>query len=167
MRPMTSPRRSLIESFAFSPAKANLSGLVTSVVHDHSPRMIERHRGKEAALLLNPDDLLALLESHPIRTRASVEAGEFAVSVPDWGVAGFGETFDEATDDLLEQMRSYASDYLSRLAFYLETNRREHAPAVMRFALTAEEQQRQLLLDDSRRTTPAPEHSRPPAVAGQ
>lgn len=164
---MTASRRAIIPSFAFSPAKANLSSLVTSVVHDHAPRMIERHRGREAALLLNPDDLRALLEAHPIRTNASVEAGEFTVAVPDWGVAGFGDTFDAATDDLLEQMRSYATDYLGRLAFYLATNRREHAPAVMRFALTPDEEQRQLLLDDARRTSPAAERSRQLAYAGQ
>ncbi len=156
---MTTSGRAIIPSLAFSLAKANLSSLVTSVVHDHAPRLLERHRGKETALLLNPDDLRALLESHPIRAHASVEAGEFAISVAEWGVAGFGETFDAATDDVLEQMRSYAADYLGRLAFYLATNRREHAPAVMRFALTPEDEQRQLLLDDSRRTTPVIEDS--------
>lgn len=164
---MTTSGRSIIQSTAFSPAKANLSELVTSVVHDHALRMIERHRGRESALMLNPDDLRAVLESHPVHSVASVEAGEFIVAVPDWGVAGFGRTFEGAVYDLLEQMRSYAQDYLAKLSFYLETNRREHAPAVIRFALTAEEGQRDLVLGDSVRAGRASEGSRQLAVAGQ
>lgn len=135
----------MIRAVEFSPAKARLSELMTRVVHEHRPQMIQRHGGKEEALLLNPDDLRAMLEGEEIDVLASVDEGEFIVSVPTWGISGAGATFDEAQADLIEEAREYVADYLGRVGFYLQTHRRSHALAVLRFALTPTDEQVELL----------------------
>ncbi len=145
----------MIPAVEFSPAKARLSELMTSVVHEHLPRLIQRHGGKEEALLVNPGDLLAMLEHESIKTTASVEGGEFVVSVPSWGLDGVGASLEEAVNDLLEEARLYVTDYLQRIDFYLQTNRRAHALGVLRFALTPPEQQADVLLSDASETPEA------------
>jgi hypothetical protein len=139
----------MIPAVDFSPAKAQLSELMTSVVHQHLPRLIQRHGGKEEALLLNPDDLRAMLEHEFIATTAYVDDGEFVVSVPSWGLDGIGPSFDEALNELVEEARLYVADYLQRIDFYLQTNRRSHALGILRFALTPPEQQADVLLSGS------------------
>ncbi len=139
----------MIPAVDFSPAKAQLSELMTSVVHQHLPRLIQRHGGKEEALLLNPGDLRAMLEHESIPTTAYVDHGEFVASVPSWGVDGIGPSFEEALDELVEEARLYVADYLQRIDFYLQTNRRSHALGVLRFALTPPEQQADVLLSRS------------------
>lgn len=136
----------MIPAVDFSPAKAQLSELMTSVVHQHLPRLIQRHGGKEEALLLNPDDLRAMLEHEFIETTAHVDEGEFVVSVPSWGLDGVGSSFNEALNELLDEARLYVTDYLQRIDFYMQTNRRSQALGVLRFALTPSEQQGDVLL---------------------
>jgi hypothetical protein len=65
--------------------------------------------------------------------------------VPRLGVLGFGATADEALADLVIELRAYARDYFERASFYAATDRAEHAPWLLRFALTPPDQQLELL----------------------
>jgi PHD/YefM family antitoxin component YafN of YafNO toxin-antitoxin module len=143
----------LIPAIRFSPAKARLSELLTEVVHHHAPRVIERHRGKESAILLRSEDLLAILESeHRLSVEVAVEEESVTAAIAELGVLGLGSTIAEAMDDLRQELRRYVADYVDRLGFYLQTDRARHAAAVVRLALTPEEDWAQLLVDDSRAT---------------
>jgi hypothetical protein len=44
------------------------------------------------------------------------------------------------------EVRLYAADYFERAAFYAATDRAEHAPWLLRFALTPAAEQRDLLI---------------------
>lgn len=160
----------MIPAIQFSPAKAQLSDVMTSVVHRHQVRLIQRHHGKEEALVMNPSDLLGMLAHATIPTTTHVDEDEFVMSVPAWDLTGVGKTFDEALHDLVDEMRDYVADYIDRMAFYLQTSRREHAPAVFRFALTPPEAHADLLLTDSEAAdaplTPLPA-AREPVLAGR
>jgi len=148
---------SLIPALAFSPAKSKLSEVLTEVFHHHAPRIIERHRGKESAVLLRPDDLLALLESdHRLSVEAAIEEHAVTVAVKELGLLGFGSNVSEAMEDLSGELRRYVADYVQRFAFYLATDRRRHAAAVIRLALTPEEDWSKLLLDDSQAKSSQP-----------
>lgn len=130
----------------FSRAKSELSALMDQVVREHRPTVIERRR--EAMVALSLDDLRSLLAAFPFAPRVVVGRRETVVTLEGLGLVGSGANFDAAIDDLLEEMRSYAADFMSRYAFYAQTDRRTHAPWVLRFVLTKAEEQRGLLVEE-------------------
>jgi hypothetical protein len=140
-----------IHSVSFSEAKAGLSALMTDVVHGGQLELIERHGGKEAALLVSRDDLLALLSGYRFQPRVVFDGAEVTASLEDLGVLGLGGDFEEAMEDLVRELRRYAHRFFMRRAFYMETDRARHAPFLLRFALTPADEQLDLLYGDSQK----------------
>ena len=134
-----------VRTIDFSPAKNQLSDVMTQVFHGHQPRIVSRHHGKEQMLLVRPDDLVTMLGKYRLDVRAVYDAGEVTLRVPDMGVLGFGETLDEAVDDLLVELRAYATRYFVEPARFMATSRGDHAAALLRFALAGEDEQRLML----------------------
>jgi hypothetical protein len=139
-----------LASIDFSRAKSSLSELMTEVVHRHSPRIVRRHRGKEEMVLVRSDDLALFLRSFRFDPRVTIDEGEVTAELAELGLLGFGETFEEAMEDLREELRAYAHDFFERASFYAETDRAGHAPWLLRFALTPPDRQLELLYEDSR-----------------
>jgi antitoxin YefM len=137
-------------SLDFSRAKAGLSHVMTQVVHERSPQIISRHGGKEEMLLVATRDLADFLGRFRFDPRVTIDAGEVTAELPQFGVLGFGETLEQAMEDLLEELRLYARDFFERASFYAETDRAEHAPWLLRFAVTPADRQLDLLFEDSR-----------------
>jgi predicted RNase H-like HicB family nuclease len=137
---------SLFETLAFSEAKAKLSDLMTSVVHGHRPKAVDRHHGKEEMFLLGREEVMALLESFEFQPKFSVSEGEFVVRLPELGLIAGGESFDQALDELVELAEEYAEQYFARLEFYRETDRRHQLPWVARVAFTPVEERRELFV---------------------
>jgi prevent-host-death family protein len=135
----------LTESFA--QAKARLSELMTEVVHGHHPLMIDRHHGKERALLLSAEDLSILLASFHFQPLISVSEGEFVARLPELGLVAGGESYEKAMDELLDLIEQYTDDYFDRWDFFRQTDRAGHAPWLMRFALTPTDQRPALLTE--------------------
>lgn len=134
-----------VPTIDFSPAKSQLSDVMTQVFHGHQPRIVSRHHGKEQMLLVRPDDLVAMLGEHRIDAQAVYDADEVTLRVPDMGVLGFGETLEEAIDDLLVELRAYATRFFREPARFMATSRGAHAAALLRFALAGEDEQRLML----------------------
>ena len=139
-----------LASIDFSRAKAALSEVMTQVVHERSPQIVSRHRGKEEMLLVGTRDLAQFLDSFRFEPRLTIEPGEVTAELEQLGLVGFGETIDEAMQDLVEELRVYAHDFFERASFYAETDRAGHAPWLLRFAVTPPERQLDLLYEDSR-----------------
>ena len=139
-----------LASLDFSRAKSTLSELMTQVVHGHAPRIVSRHRGKEEMVLVATDDLARFLESFRFDPQVTIDVGEVTTALPDLGLLGFGETLEDAMADLVEELRLYAGDFFERASFYAETDRADHAPWLLRFALTPPDRQLELLYEDSR-----------------
>ena len=134
-----------VPTIDFSPAKSQLSDVMTQVFHGHQPRIVSRHHGKEQMLLVRPDDLVTMLGEHRLDVQAVYDQDEVTLRVPDMGVLGFGETLDEAVEDLLVELRSYATRFFQEPARFMATSRGAHAAALLRFALADEEEQRRML----------------------
>ncbi len=135
---------SVFQTLAFSEAKASLSELMTDVVHGHRPKVVARHRGKEQMLLVGRDELLTMLEGFEFQPQVTVSAGEFTVRLPELGLIAGGASFDEAVDELVELAEAYAEDYLARVEFFKQTDRRSQLPWVARVAFTAPGERRGL-----------------------
>ena len=129
----------------FSRAKGTLSDVMTRVVHEHRPSVVSRHSGKERMLLVRTDDLARYLGAFSFDVEVVEDEGEVTAALANLGLLGFGPNRDEAIDDLLVELRAYASDYFERASFYAATDRAEHAPWLLRFALTPATAQRALL----------------------
>lgn len=134
-----------VPTIEFSPAKSQLSDVMTEVFHGHQPRIVSRHHGKEQMLLVRPDDLVAMLGEHRLDVQAVYDADEVTLRVPDMGVLGFGGNLDEAIDDLLVELRAYATRVFREPARFMATSRGAHAAALLRFALAGEDEQRLML----------------------
>ena len=134
-----------VPTIDFSPAKSQLSDVMTQVFHGHQPRIVSRHHGKEQMLLVRPDDLVTMLGEHRLDVQAVYDHDEVTLRVPDMGAIGSGETLDEAVDDLLDELRAYATRYFREPARFLPTSRGAHAAALLRFALADEGEQRRML----------------------
>ena len=134
-----------VPTIEFSPAKSQLSEVMTQVFHGHQPRIVSRHHGKEQMLLVRPDDLVAMLGDHRLEVQAVYDEEEVTLRVPDMGVLGFGETLAEAVDDLLIELRAYATRFFREPARFMATSRGAHAAALLRFALAQEDEQRRML----------------------
>ena len=130
----------------FSQAKAELSELMNQVVREHRPTVIERRR--EAMVALSLDDLRSLLEAFRFEPRVVVGRKEVVASLDEMGLVGSGPDLDSAIDDLLKELRDYATDFVRRYSFYMQTDRRAHAAWVLRVALTPPEEQRDLLVEE-------------------
>lgn len=140
--PMTD---TLVPTSDFSPTKARLSEVMTEVFHGHRPQLVSRHRGKEQMLLMRPDDLVAMLADQRLEVLAVYDGDEVTLRVPEMGVLGFGATLDEATEDLLIELRAYATRFFREPARFMATSRATHAGALLRFALSSPEAQRRML----------------------
>lgn len=137
----------IVPTSDFSPAKAHLSDVMNDVFHGHRPQVVSRHRGKEQMVLVRPDDLVAMLGDQRFDVLAVYDQGEVTLRIPAMGVLGFGVSLDEATDDLLDELRAYATRYFREPERYLATARGGHAGALLRFALTDETGQRQMITE--------------------
>jgi hypothetical protein len=145
-----------VPTIDFSPAKSQLSDVMTQVFHGHQPRIVSRHGGKEQMLLVRPDDLVAMLGEQRLEVQAVYDSDEVTLRVPDMGVLGFGETLDEAVDDLLVELRAYATRFFREPARFMATSRGTHAAALLRFALADEDEQRRMLGIEEPESEPAP-----------
>ena len=135
-----------LRTHSFSQAKAQLSDVMSDVVRDHAPAVIERHGGKEAMLLLDTGLLESLLYRFAFSTKASVSGGEFVLRQPELGLVAGRETFDQALDELEELAVSYAGQFFERCDFYRQTDRAGHLPYLLRLLLANSEERRELLV---------------------
>src|SRR6266516_1250599 len=134
----------LLAQEAFAQAKARLSDLMDQAVHDHRLQLIDRHRGKEQAVLVSVDDLGMLLEGFEFHPRVSVSDGEFVVRLPELNLIAGGASYEDALDELVELAEHQAQNFLDRLDFYLQTDRRGQLGWFLKFALTAPRERRSL-----------------------
>jgi hypothetical protein len=125
------------------------------VVHEHRPQLVGRHGGKERMLLVRPDDARRWLDTFRFTLTVTLDDGQVAVVADCVNVLGVGDSFDTALDDLVVELRDYAHRFfVERPNFYAETRAKDHAPWLLRFALTPPDEQRALL--DADLTASAP-----------
>jgi predicted RNase H-like HicB family nuclease len=138
------PSESLIAAEAFAEAKARFSEVMDHTIHDHRIQMIDRHKGKERAVLLSLADLTVLLEALEFRPRVSVSEGTFVIRLPELNLISTGADLESALDELVELAEQQAEDFFDRLGFFLETDRRSQLPWHLKVAITEPEQRRAL-----------------------
>jgi hypothetical protein len=74
----------------------------------------------------------------------SVSEGEFVIHLPELGLVAGGESYEDALGELIELVGEQAEDFLDRLDFYMQTDRRGQLAYLLKFALTAPEERHSL-----------------------
>lgn len=139
----------LIPTRSFSEAKSALSEVMSDVVHDHRLTVVERHGGREGMLLLALADLEPLLWHFRFHTKVTVSEGEFVLRQPELALVAGGSTFDAAAAELEDLAVAAAEHYFERLGFYVQTDRAQQMPWLLRLIVTPAGERRQLLLGES------------------
>lgn len=140
-------RTAAIRKVSFSAAKENFSAFISSVVREHLPQIIERSRGREAALVLPLADVLPALAACHFDARVSVGDSVIA-TLPQFGVVARGDSVDAAIDALSAELADYCDDFFTDFDFYRHTDRVAHLPWLLRFALTPPEGRIGLLTEE-------------------
>lgn len=144
LTPMRGP--SLLTSRPFSETKSALSAVMDEVVRGHRPQLVERNSWKEAMALIGLDELRSVLST--FRLDPAVTYGdEVVVTLDQMGLVSAGPSLDAAADALLEELRDYCAEYLDRFDHFRHTARVRDLPWVLRFSLTPEDEQRELLFE--------------------
>jgi len=138
----------LLPERQFSEAKSALSDVMDEVVHERRPQVVQRHHGKEAMLLVRPDDVRRWLDTFRLALRVVLDENEVTLVADPVGLSGYGDSLDTAVDDLLIELRTYAQRFFERPQFYAQTQAARHEPWLARFALTHPDAQRDLLIAD-------------------
>lgn len=140
-------RADLLPTKQFAEAKAQLSDVMTEVVHHHHPLVVDRHRGKETMVLFGAEDLEPMLSYFRFATQTLHDDGEWTLRSPELELIAGGESFDEALDDLVSQAEAYAVTYFKRMDFYRQTDRAVHYPWLIRLAVTPADRRRGLFIE--------------------
>lgn len=104
-------------SLSVSRAREALGEVLSAAVRRHLPVTIERR--DERAVLVGLDDLDLLLTPYEFHPEAFFEDKAVALWLPEFALYGRGRTYDEAQEDLLEEVRAYVADYLADSPAYL------------------------------------------------
>lgn len=136
-----------IHTVSFSDVKDNFSAFVSSVVREHLPQIVERSRGKEAALVLPLADMLPALSACQFDTKISI-GGSIIATLPQFGLVARGDSIEAALEALAVELADYSEDFFEEFDFYRHTDRIAHLPWLLRFALTPPHERVALLTEE-------------------
>lgn len=112
-------------------ARKEMGPLFSEVVVEHRPALIERHR--RAGVFVGEDDASELLSPYEFHTEVFFEPAAVSFWVPELALYGRGATYEEAGEDLVEEIRDYIEEYWSEIDRYRKApNRASHFPYLMR-----------------------------------
>ncbi len=145
MAPPAKEVDALLPEGSFAEVKSHLSEWMTEVVRERRPLVVDRNRGRDRAVLVDERDLSAILESFTFNPQVSASDGGYVVRLPEFNLIAGGADLDQALAEAVDLADVYVGDYLERVGFYMQTDRRTQWPWVVRFALTPGERRRELI----------------------
>lgn len=116
-------------------AKPKLSTLMTDALR-HKPFLLDRYNGRDRAVVMSAEDMLALLEPFTFTPKVTVSDGEFTVRLPELNLIAAGPSYEDALTELAQLAAEHAENFFERLDFYMQTDRRSQLPWLLRLAVT-------------------------------
>lgn len=130
----------MLEEIGFTDARADLSSVFDRVIHQIQPVIIRRRQDK--AVIMKNDMLALLLQHLQLKGEMVVDSDKSYTVTLDapFDLYGNGPTPEEAINDLVQDLKLYAEQYMSLLPVFLHApNRREHLPYILKITLFANE----------------------------
>jgi hypothetical protein len=117
----------------FSEARASLADLFDAAVR-HVPTRIARRRSGEA-VLISREDLMQLVSRHGFSPAVYFEPEAVSIWLPELGIWGRGAGFEEARDDLIDEVREYVAGFVDDERMRQAPNHLSRTPWVIRALL--------------------------------
>lgn len=128
-------------------ARKNFSSLYDQVFNAFKPTIIKRKQSEEV-LVLRVDLQKMLLSNYSLKPEIiSEDDGSVTLALDELELYTNSPTLEDAINELVNDLKYYASDYLQRSQLFLNApNRRSHFPYILRILLCdSDEELRELL----------------------
>jgi hypothetical protein len=115
--------------------RPKISEVFTTVVHGHAPAFVQRG-GRDLGLLIGIDELEQLLRVYRFNTEVLFGDDEVSVWLPEFALYGRGQSYAEAQEDLVDEVRDFVDDFFEDAHDYLRApNRQRQFPFVLHAAV--------------------------------
>jgi len=137
----------MLSELQFTDARNQFSTLYDSVFNSFNPTIIKRKQTEQVALL-RVDLLKMVLEDFKLTPEVIEEDdGSITLALDSLELYANNSTVDLATNDLIEDLKIYAQDYMDRSQlFFHSPNRKPHFPYVLKTLLCDNDQEIRTLL---------------------
>jgi len=132
----------MLSEVQFTEARNQFSTLYDSVFNSFNPAIVKRKQTEQVAML-RVDLLKMILEDYDLNPEVIKEDdGSITLALDSLDIYVNNSTFDLAVNDLIEDVKIYAQDYLERSQlFFHAPNRKPHFPYVLRILLCDNDKQ--------------------------
>lgn len=127
----------MLDEVTITAFREKSGSVFTKVVQHHRPQVIRRGRD-DRGLLVGLDEVWQLVADRTFSPQLMHGDGGVSIWLPEFEVYGEGDTYAQAKDELLDEVRAYVAEYLEYADEYRRApNRARHLPHVVK-ALIAE-----------------------------
>ena len=126
----------MLSELRFTEARNQFSTLYDSVFNSYNPTIVKRKQTEQVALL-RVDLLKMVLVDYKLNPEIIKEDdGSITLALDSLEIYANNSTLDLATNDLIEDLKVYAQDYMDRSQLFLQApNRKSHFPYVLKVLL--------------------------------
>ncbi len=126
----------MLSELNLTEARKEFSSLYNQVFNSFKPTIIKRKKTEEV-LLLHVDQQKMLLANYSLEPEIIKEDdGSITLALDNLEIYSNGSSLEDAIDELVEDLKVYASDYLQRSQLFLNApNRKSHFPYILRVLL--------------------------------
>ena len=126
----------MLSELQFTEARNQFSSIYESVFNSFNPAIIKRKQTEQVAML-RVDLLEMVLEDYKMTPEIIREDdGSITLALDALEIYSNNSTLDLAVQDLIEDLKIYAQDYLERSQLFFQApNRKPHFPYVLRVLL--------------------------------
>ncbi|HHW02499.1 MAG TPA: exoribonuclease R [Thermoanaerobacterales bacterium] len=137
----------MLNEYGFTEARNDFSRVFNMVFNEREPAVIRRNRDQEV-LMLRKDLLKDMLSAYVLDVDLLPENDcSFTVSIDILELAANGSTQEEALNELIQDLKIYAQDYMERSQLFLNApNRKHHLPYLLRILLCDSDEEIKSLL---------------------
>ncbi|GAB6151910.1 hypothetical protein JCM17380_06600 [Desulfosporosinus burensis] len=126
----------MLSELQFTEARNQFSTLYDSVFNSFNPTIVKRKQTEQVALL-RVDLLKMVLVDYKLNPEIIKEDdGSITLALDSLEIYANNSTLDLAANDLIEDLKVYAQDYMDRSQLFLQApNRKSHFPYVLKVLL--------------------------------
>ena len=138
----------MLNELQFTEARNQFSNLYDSVYNSFNPAIVKRKNTEQVALL-RVDMLKMLLKDYKFAPEIIQEDdGSITLALDVLEIYANNDTLELAMKDLIEDLKLYAQDFLTRSQLFLHApNRAHHFPYVLKIMLCDNDEEIQAMLE--------------------
>ncbi|WP_052219157.1 exoribonuclease R [Thermincola ferriacetica] len=127
----------MLDELQFTQARKEFTAMYNHVFNEYRPMIVKRKQAEEI-MVLRTDLQKMLLCKFSLKPEITTEEdGSITMTLDQLDIYTNAESLEEATKQLIEDLKIYAQDYIKRSQlFFNAPNRQSHFPYVLRILLS-------------------------------